>query len=241
MTAGRGGRHADRVARSRSTSCWAAARSTPQDVALTATVLGAFALSIPFDALSQLLARGLYATHNTRAAGAGVAGRVRGHGRDHAAAREPGGDRVDPAGLRCRHGGQDRADGPRPAPAGCAGRPSRCPSLRPPDRTRLAFPGSRRVLVVRRPGLPARPASRAEAPRALEARPPDWAAPAVTGRIRRRHVPGRGLRPECLPHGQGRAQVRAAARPAVGSATDSRLIASTPSVRASEAASAPPR
>jgi putative peptidoglycan lipid II flippase len=36
-----------------------------EDVALTATVLGAFALAVPFDALGHLLARSLYATHNT--------------------------------------------------------------------------------------------------------------------------------------------------------------------------------
>jgi putative peptidoglycan lipid II flippase len=36
-----------------------------QDVTRTATVLAAFALSVPFDALSYPLSRGLYATHNT--------------------------------------------------------------------------------------------------------------------------------------------------------------------------------
>ena len=36
-----------------------------EDVALTATVLAAFALAVPFDALGHLLARSLYATHNT--------------------------------------------------------------------------------------------------------------------------------------------------------------------------------
>ena len=36
-----------------------------EDVQLTATVLTAFALAVPFDALGHLLARGLYATHNT--------------------------------------------------------------------------------------------------------------------------------------------------------------------------------
>jgi putative peptidoglycan lipid II flippase len=36
-----------------------------EDVRLTASVLGAFALAVPFDALGHLLARGLYATHNT--------------------------------------------------------------------------------------------------------------------------------------------------------------------------------
>lgn len=35
------------------------------DVALTASVLAAFAVAVPFDALSHLTARGLYATHNT--------------------------------------------------------------------------------------------------------------------------------------------------------------------------------
>ena len=47
------------------------------DVALTATVLAAFALSVPFDALGHLLARSLYATHNTvLPLGAAVAGFV---------------------------------------------------------------------------------------------------------------------------------------------------------------------
>jgi putative peptidoglycan lipid II flippase len=36
-----------------------------EDVALTASVLAAFALAVPFDALGHLTARGLYATHNT--------------------------------------------------------------------------------------------------------------------------------------------------------------------------------
>ncbi len=36
-----------------------------EDITLTATVLAAFALSVPFDALGHLLARSLYATHNT--------------------------------------------------------------------------------------------------------------------------------------------------------------------------------
>jgi len=35
------------------------------DVALTAAVLAAFSLSVPFDALSHLLSRAVYATHNT--------------------------------------------------------------------------------------------------------------------------------------------------------------------------------
>jgi putative peptidoglycan lipid II flippase len=35
------------------------------DVALTTTVVAAFALSIPFDALAYPLSRGLYATHDT--------------------------------------------------------------------------------------------------------------------------------------------------------------------------------
>jgi putative peptidoglycan lipid II flippase len=35
------------------------------DVVLTATVLVAFAISVPFDSIGHLLARGLYATHNT--------------------------------------------------------------------------------------------------------------------------------------------------------------------------------
>ena len=37
----------------------------PDDVALTAGVLAAFAVAVPFDALSHLLARAVYATHNT--------------------------------------------------------------------------------------------------------------------------------------------------------------------------------
>ena len=40
-------------------------RFDADDVALTATVLAAFALAVPFDALGHLVARGLYATHNT--------------------------------------------------------------------------------------------------------------------------------------------------------------------------------
>jgi putative peptidoglycan lipid II flippase len=36
-----------------------------EDVRLTATVLAAFALAVPFDAVGHLLARGLYSTHNT--------------------------------------------------------------------------------------------------------------------------------------------------------------------------------
>jgi len=36
-----------------------------EDVALTGTVLAAFALSVPFDSIGHLLARGLYSTHNT--------------------------------------------------------------------------------------------------------------------------------------------------------------------------------
>jgi putative peptidoglycan lipid II flippase len=40
-------------------------RFDADDVALTATVLAAFAIAVPFDALGHLVARGLYATHNT--------------------------------------------------------------------------------------------------------------------------------------------------------------------------------
>jgi putative peptidoglycan lipid II flippase len=40
-------------------------RFDAEDVRLTATVLAAFALAVPFDALGHLVARGLYATHNT--------------------------------------------------------------------------------------------------------------------------------------------------------------------------------
>jgi putative peptidoglycan lipid II flippase len=36
-----------------------------QDVAVTASVLAAFAISVPFEALGHMTARGLYATHNT--------------------------------------------------------------------------------------------------------------------------------------------------------------------------------
>jgi putative peptidoglycan lipid II flippase len=36
-----------------------------QDVAVTGAVLAAFALAVPFDSLGHLVARGLYATHNT--------------------------------------------------------------------------------------------------------------------------------------------------------------------------------
>ena len=52
-------------AHSRSRSCSAAAGSTPEDVQLTAMVLAVFALAVPFDAMGHLVARGLYATHNT--------------------------------------------------------------------------------------------------------------------------------------------------------------------------------
>jgi putative peptidoglycan lipid II flippase len=40
-------------------------RFDAEDVALTAGVLAAFAVAVPFDALSHLTSRGLYATHNT--------------------------------------------------------------------------------------------------------------------------------------------------------------------------------
>jgi putative peptidoglycan lipid II flippase len=40
-------------------------RFTADDVALTSTVVAAFALSIPFDSLAYPLSRGLYATHDT--------------------------------------------------------------------------------------------------------------------------------------------------------------------------------
>jgi putative peptidoglycan lipid II flippase len=50
-------------------------RFDAEDVALTATVLAAFAVAVPFDALGHLVARGLYATHNTLlAVGAAFAG-----------------------------------------------------------------------------------------------------------------------------------------------------------------------
>ncbi|HSK93303.1 MAG TPA: lipid II flippase MurJ, partial [Candidatus Angelobacter sp.] len=37
----------------------------PDDVARTAAVLAAFALSVPFESLAHLLSRAIYATHNT--------------------------------------------------------------------------------------------------------------------------------------------------------------------------------
>ncbi len=40
-------------------------RFDAEDVQLTATVLAAFAIAVPFDAMGHLVARGLYATHNT--------------------------------------------------------------------------------------------------------------------------------------------------------------------------------
>ena len=40
-------------------------RFDAEDIALTAGVLAAFAVAVPFDALSHLTSRGLYATHNT--------------------------------------------------------------------------------------------------------------------------------------------------------------------------------
>jgi putative peptidoglycan lipid II flippase len=47
----------------------------PDDVARTGAVLAAFALAVPFDALSHLLSRAVYATHNTiLPVGASVAG-----------------------------------------------------------------------------------------------------------------------------------------------------------------------
>jgi putative peptidoglycan lipid II flippase len=47
----------------------------PEEVATTATIVAAFALSVPFDALAYPLSRGLYATHDTiRQVGASFAG-----------------------------------------------------------------------------------------------------------------------------------------------------------------------
>ena len=46
-------------------SCSAAASSGPTTSQLTAALLAAFALSVPFDSLTYPLARALYATHNT--------------------------------------------------------------------------------------------------------------------------------------------------------------------------------
>ena len=37
----------------------------PNDVAVTAGLLAVFAISVPFESLTHLLARGFYATHNT--------------------------------------------------------------------------------------------------------------------------------------------------------------------------------
>lgn len=47
----------------------------PEDVAITATIVAAFAVSVPFDSLAYPLSRGLYATHDTiRQVGASFAG-----------------------------------------------------------------------------------------------------------------------------------------------------------------------
>jgi putative peptidoglycan lipid II flippase len=47
----------------------------PEDVALTATIVAAFAVSVPFDSLAYPLSRGLYATHDTiRQVGGSFAG-----------------------------------------------------------------------------------------------------------------------------------------------------------------------
>ena len=43
----------------------AAARSSEADIARTTSVLAVFALAVPFESLSHLLARAMYATHNT--------------------------------------------------------------------------------------------------------------------------------------------------------------------------------
>ena len=89
-----------------------------EDVRLTATVLAAFALSVPFDAIGHLLSRGLYATHNTLLPLGAARGRVRRHDR---APRSPSSDRVGlvsiPLGFAA---GPGRADGP-------AGRRARLP------------------------------------------------------------------------------------------------------------------
>ena len=69
----------------------------PDDVALTASVVAAFAISIPFDALAYPLSRGLYATHDTIRQVHLV---VRRPGRRHrrlAGARGPARDPRDPA------------------------------------------------------------------------------------------------------------------------------------------------
>ena len=84
-----------------------------EDVAVTAAVLAAFALAVPFDSLGHLMARGLYATHNTLLPVlAAVAGLRRDDRRD---ARAPGarGRAGDPARVRRRDGGPDGAPGPR--------------------------------------------------------------------------------------------------------------------------------
>ena len=47
----------------------------PEEVATTAVIVAAFAVSVPFDALAYPLSRGLYATHDTiRQVGASFAG-----------------------------------------------------------------------------------------------------------------------------------------------------------------------
>ena len=107
-----------------------------EDVRLTATVLAAFALSVPFDAIGHLLARGLYATHNTllplAASLAGFAVTVattlvlverRRDRRDSRSGSRPGW----PCGPSCRRSPSCTGCGPRRR----ARRPT-CPRSRPP-------------------------------------------------------------------------------------------------------------
>ena len=90
------------------------------DVNLTATVLTAYALSIPFDSLSYPLSRALYATHNTLLQ---VVASLAGFGTILAVAGEPrrtGRDRRDPDRGGRRRRGQGRAARLFLAP-GCVG------------------------------------------------------------------------------------------------------------------------
>ena len=92
------------------------------EVALTSGLVAAFALSIPFDALSYPLSRGLYATHNTiRQVARLVRGAGRGRRRDPAT-RAVRRDLRDPVRLRRRRNGQGRPARAVPGWPGAAGR-----------------------------------------------------------------------------------------------------------------------
>ena len=65
LTIGRSDRSSSSPAASSSRSSWAAEPSTMPTTARTATILAVFALAIPFESLTHLLARALYATRNT--------------------------------------------------------------------------------------------------------------------------------------------------------------------------------